>query len=207
MDIVKRKLKDLKPNPRNPRKPAPNSVIELAESIKNNPLFFEARPILLSDRTGELIIIAGERRSEAAKYLGMKEVPTILIQGLTLEQEDEIMIRDNTHNGVWDEQKLKEWSVNTLDSWKCPVTWDIGTRHIEDALPAELQGVDISPSDLPAMESRQGVKTQRVIITFLPENEPKIAKMLALEKIEKIVYRLEEDFGDDFLHSVFQEGR
>lgn len=205
MEIIKRKLTELKPNPRNPRKPAPNSVIELAESIKKNPQFFEARPILLSDRTGELVIIAGERRSEAAKYLGMKEVPTILISGLTLEQEDEIMIRDNTHNGVWDEQKLKEWSVNTLDSWKCPVTWDVGNRHIEDALPPELQGLDLNPSELPEMESQQDCKTQRVIITFLPENEPKIAKILGLNKIEKIVYRLEEDFGDDFLHSILQE--
>lgn len=159
MEIIKRKLTELKPNPRNPRKPAPNSVIELAESIKKNPQFFEARPILLSDRTGELVIIAGERRSEAAKYLGMKEVPTILISGLTLEQEDEIMIRDNTHNGVWDEQKLKEWSVNTLDSWKCPVTWDVGNRHIEDALPPELQGLDLNPSELPEMESQQDCKT------------------------------------------------
>lgn len=39
---------------------------KLAESIKGNPKFFEARPILLSDRTGQLVIIGGERRSEAA---------------------------------------------------------------------------------------------------------------------------------------------
>lgn len=70
----------LKPNEKNPRKGTEKAIRELADSIKNNPDFFEARPILLSNRTGELVIIGGERRSEAAKLLGMDEVPTILIE-------------------------------------------------------------------------------------------------------------------------------
>lgn len=68
MEIVYRKLSSLKPNPKNPRKATEGAIKELANSIKGNPKFFEARPILLSDRTGELVIIAGERRSEAAKW-------------------------------------------------------------------------------------------------------------------------------------------
>ena len=79
MEIVYRNLSELKPNPNNPRKVEPGGVEELAESIKGNPAFFEARPILLSNRTGELVIIGGERRKEAAQLLGMKKVPTILI--------------------------------------------------------------------------------------------------------------------------------
>lgn len=120
MEIVYRKLSELKPNPKNPRKQSPKGVEDLAESIKSNPAFFEARPILLSDRTGEFVIIGGERRSEAARLLGMEEVPTILIQGLTEAKEDEIMVRDNTHNGVWDEAKLaamkKQWG-GAIDEW------------------------------------------------------------------------------------------
>lgn len=64
MEIVYRKLSELKRNPKNPRKGTKEAVAKLAESIKSNGKFFEARPILLSDRTGELVIIAGERRSE-----------------------------------------------------------------------------------------------------------------------------------------------
>lgn len=50
----------------------------------------------------------------------MTEVPTILIEGLTEAQEDEIMIRDNTHAGKWDNKKLmalrQEWG-GVIDKW------------------------------------------------------------------------------------------
>ena len=117
MEIVYRNLSDLKPNPKNPRTADPDAIARLAESIEKNPKFFEARPILLSDRTGELVIIGGERRSEAARLLNLKAAPTILMSGLTEEQEDEIMIRDNTHAGKWDEAKLLTWSKEQLKSW------------------------------------------------------------------------------------------
>ncbi len=42
-----------------------------------------ARPMILSDRTGELVIIAGNMRYRAAEKLGLKKVPTFLISGLT----------------------------------------------------------------------------------------------------------------------------
>lgn len=117
MEIVYRKLSELKPNPKNPRKATKEAIEKLAESIKGNPKFFEARPILLSDRTGELVIIGGERRSEAAALLKMEIVPTILMSGLTEAQEDEILIKDNTHAGVWDEQKLAKWDNGQLKQW------------------------------------------------------------------------------------------
>lgn len=117
LKIEYRLIEYLKPNPKNPRKVSSDAIKKLAESIKANPAFFEARPILLSDRTGELVIIGGERRSEAAIMLGMDTVPTILLSGLTEAQEDEIMIKDNTHSGVWDEQKLAQWGKEQLQDW------------------------------------------------------------------------------------------
>ena len=121
MEIIYRNLSDLKPNPKNPRiADNPNAIKELAESIKGNPKFFEARPILLSNRTGELVIIGGERRKEAAELLGMVEAPTILMEGLNEEQEEEILIKDNTHAGKWDERKLRDlkskWG-DRIDDW------------------------------------------------------------------------------------------
>lgn len=73
--VVMRPLADLVRNPKNPRKSDPQGLKDLCESIKRNPAYFNARPILLSDRTGELVIIAGERRSEAAAILEMTLVP------------------------------------------------------------------------------------------------------------------------------------
>ena len=67
----------------------------LKESIHSNPDYFEARPIILSDRTGELVIIAGNQRYDASVELGLSDVPTVLLHGLTEEREREIIIRDN----------------------------------------------------------------------------------------------------------------
>lgn len=129
MEIVYRNLSAIKPNPKNPRKGTKEAVEKLAESIKGNPKFFEARPILLSDRTGELVIIGGERRSEAARLLGMETVPTILLSGLTEPEEDEILIKDNTHAGVWDEQKLQAWGKEQLQGWNVDgVKWHNNCR-------------------------------------------------------------------------------
>ncbi len=124
MEIVYRPLADMKPNPKNPRKAVDGGIEALAESIAQNPEFFEARPILLSDRTGENVIIGGERRSEAARYLGMEKAPSILFHGLTEEQEDFILINDNTHSGKWDEDLLKQWPNELLAKWNAP-KWEM----------------------------------------------------------------------------------
>ncbi len=117
LQIVYRPLAELIENPKNPRKCTPESVKELAESIKKNPDYFEARPILLSNRTGVLMIIGGEQRCKAARLLNMEKVPTILFEGLSEEREDEIMNRDNTHAGTWDRKKLDTWQRHVLKSW------------------------------------------------------------------------------------------
>lgn len=113
-----RPIKDLKELPGNPRTIKKDQFEKLKTSIKDNADYFEARPIILSDRTGELIILAGNQRYKAAKAIGMTEVPTILLPNLTEEREKEIIIRDNVENGDWDWDALaNEWDADVLDSW------------------------------------------------------------------------------------------
>lgn len=113
-----RPIKDLKELPGNPRIIKKDQFEKLKTSIKNNQDYFEARPIILSDRTGELVILAGNQRYKAAKALGMTEVPTILLPNLTEEREREIIIRDNVENGDWDWDELANtWDAAVLDSW------------------------------------------------------------------------------------------
>ena len=69
-----RKLKDIKLLDRNPRTIRDDDFKKLVQSIEANPDYFEARPLILSDRTGELVIIAGNQRYRAAKELKLKEV-------------------------------------------------------------------------------------------------------------------------------------
>lgn len=71
MEIIYRKLEELKKLENNPRTISDEQLDKLKESIRNNPDYFEVEPIILSDRTGELIIIAGNQRYDACISLGM----------------------------------------------------------------------------------------------------------------------------------------
>ena len=116
--MIYRKISDLKKLPGNPRIIRDKQFKTLCDSIRDNPEYFKARPCILSNRTGELVIIAGNQRYEAAKFLRLKEVPTYLIEGLTEAKEREIVIRDNISNGEFDMDTLaNSWSDLPLDSW------------------------------------------------------------------------------------------
>ena len=127
-EIIYRKLSELKKLPNNPRKISKESFEKLCKSIKDNPDYFEARPIILSDRTGEFIIIAGNQRYDAAKKLGLKEVPTFLLKNLTEEKEHEIIIRDNVANGEWDYELLEDW--DKVDLEECGLFYE--KKNIEE---------------------------------------------------------------------------
>lgn len=117
MEIIYRKIKELRRLINNPRTISCEQLETLKESIVCNPDYFEARPLILSDRTGELVIIAGNQRYEASLQIGLLEVPTVLIPGLTEERETEIMIRDNVNNGQWDKELLDSWNIDCLAEW------------------------------------------------------------------------------------------
>lgn len=117
MEVIYRKIADIHPLPDNPRTIGPDDLERLKESIRNNPDYLEAHPLVLSDRTGELIVIDGNQRLRACLEMGMEEVPTALLSGLTEEREKEIIIRANVLNGKWDIDKLLAWSPDDLMSW------------------------------------------------------------------------------------------
>jgi len=121
-----RKIKDLKKLEGNPRIIKEKQFKTLCDSIRDNKEYFEARPLILSNRTGDLVIIAGNQRYEAAKSAKLKEVPTFLIEGLTEEKEREIVIRDNVSNGEfdfdalannWGELPLIDWGIDLPKDW------------------------------------------------------------------------------------------
>ena len=118
----------------NPRTIKKADFERLKKSLKDNPDYFEARPLIVSNRTGKNIIIAGNQRAKAAVELGLKEVPAVIIEGLTYEREREIMIRDNVNNGEWDFDILaNEWDTTELTDWGAPVKQfdDIDFDNIE----------------------------------------------------------------------------
>lgn len=91
-DIVQIEIKDLRPNPYQPRKTFDEDALkELATSIKEHGIF---QPILAKKSIKGYHIIAGERRVRAAKMAGLTEVPAI-IRDFTDEQMMEIGLLEN----------------------------------------------------------------------------------------------------------------
>ena len=124
--VVYRPLDSIKQLENNPRYIKKEDFERLCASVQNNPELFEAQPIILSNRPGENVIIAGNQRYKAALEVGLKEVPTILLEGLTEAKEREIIIRTNVQNGKWDYdilasgawgevEELADWGVEGVD--------------------------------------------------------------------------------------------
>lgn len=133
-NIVKyRPISEIKELPNNPRTITKEDFDRLKNSIIDNPEYFEGRPLILSDRTGELVVLAGNQRLRAAKAVGMKEVPTIVLPNLTEEKEKEIIIRDNVSNGRWDMDLLaNDFDLQDLADWGVDVNIDAEFGNVKD---------------------------------------------------------------------------
>lgn len=175
-----RAIADLKELPGNPRTIKKDQFEKLKQSIKDNADYFEARPIILSDRTGELVILAGNQRYKAAKAIGLKEVPTILLPNLTEKREKEIIIRDNVENGDWDMDTLaNEWDASQLEEWGVenilePNVYD----HDDGVIESDLEESEI----IIASASIYGQNGDIILAEKIPQEE---AERL-VEKIKKI---------------------
>jgi len=115
MTALKISYKDpdqLKKRPRNPRTHTPKQIQQIVASIKE---FGFISPVLID---GSDEIIAGHGRVEAAKLVGMSDVPTVRVDHLTPAQIRAYVIADNklAENAGWDRElltlELQELSVD-----------------------------------------------------------------------------------------------
>jgi DNA modification methylase len=92
----------LKPYPSNPRTHSKKQVCQIAKSIKT---FGWTNPILIDGEGG---VIAGHGRLEAAKQLGIQQVPTIKLEDMSEAQKRAYVIADNklAENAGWDTEIL-----------------------------------------------------------------------------------------------------
>ncbi|MCW5982711.1 MAG: site-specific DNA-methyltransferase [Bryobacteraceae bacterium] len=94
----------LLPYARNARTHTDEQVAQIAASIVE---FKWTNPVLVGDNG---VIIAGHARLEAARKLGMKEIPVIVLDGLTESQRRALVIADNQlaiQGAGWDEEMLR----------------------------------------------------------------------------------------------------
>lgn len=102
LTIIYRPIAQLVPRAGNPRTHSKAQIEQIATSIRT---FGFTNPVLIADNDG---IIAGHGRFEAAKLLGLTEVPTIRLADMSEAQVRAYVIADNrlAENAGWDPDLL-----------------------------------------------------------------------------------------------------
>ena len=115
INTKKVKLDLIKLNPNNPRLIKDDKFKKLVQSIIDFPQMLEIRPIVVN---ADMIILGGNMRYKACKEAGIKEIPVIIADNLTEEQQKEFLIKDNVSGGEWDWDILaNEWDSEQLEAW------------------------------------------------------------------------------------------
>ncbi|HXA23732.1 MAG TPA: DNA methyltransferase [Acetobacteraceae bacterium] len=97
------RVADLVPDPRNPMQHAPDQVNLLEKLVRE---FKWTDPVLMDENRG---ILAGHGRVMAAKQMGLIEVPTLTIAGLSDAQKLAYIMADNesARRSTWDQDLLR----------------------------------------------------------------------------------------------------
>ena len=143
MQAIVAKISDVKVNPNNPRLIKDDKFAKLVQSIKDLPQMLAIRPIVVN---ADMIVLGGNMRLKACKEAGLKEVPIIIADNLTEEQQREFLIKDNVSGGEWDWQMLaNDWDTEQLNDWGLDVpifeTQDYSNKNEEidiDSLDSEM---------------------------------------------------------------------
>jgi ParB-like chromosome segregation protein Spo0J len=129
--MTKVSIKDIKPNPNNPRLVKDDKFKKLVESVKGFPDMLNVRPIVVNK---DMIVLGGNMRLKAMKEAGYKEA-NIEIVDWTEEQQREFIIKDNIGYGEWDWNVIaNEWDTDKLEEWGMNIPSFDSTEEIEDEL-------------------------------------------------------------------------
>jgi len=121
-------IRDIIPNKENPRYIKGDKFQKLVNSIREFPEMLDLRPIVVNQ---EMVVLGGNMRLKACTEAGLTEVPIIIAEHLTEDQEKEFIIKDNSSFGEWDWDLLaNEWDVNQLADWGL----EIPNFDIEEAI-------------------------------------------------------------------------
>lgn len=108
--------------PANPRFIRDEKFQKLKQSLIDDPEMLDIRELVVYPHptmTGKYIIIGGNMRYNAAKELGMTELPCkILPNDTPVEKMRAYTIKDNVGYGEWDMDLLaNEWETDELQDW------------------------------------------------------------------------------------------
>ena len=142
MQIIDKKIGEIKPYEKNPRK-NDNAVDAVASSISQ---FGFKNPIVID---GNNVIICGHTRYKAAQKLGLEKVPCVVADDLTEEQIKAYRLADNKVSELaeWDIDLLGEELDGIFDIDMSDFGFDLTeeeeeeTEIIEDEIPEEVEPI------------------------------------------------------------------
>ena len=139
-------LTDLTPTSNNPRQINKKDFEKLKKSLKEFPEMKEIREVVIDENNR---ILGGHMRVRALKELGEKTIFVKQVFGLTEEQKDEFVIKDNIANGEWDMDELaNSWSELPLDDWGIGVEWDTSEQEVVEDEAPEIDDSEPADSEL-----------------------------------------------------------
>jgi len=107
-------IKEIKPNPNNPRVLKDDKFKKLVQSLKDFPEMANVRPIVVNT---EMIVLGGNMRLRAMQEAGWKKAPVQIVDW-SIEKQNEFIIKDNVGFGEWDWDAIaNEWNKQELINW------------------------------------------------------------------------------------------
>ena len=189
MNIVEKRLNELKPYENNPR--INDGAVKF---VKSSIEEFGFKVPIVIDKDG--VIVAGHTRYKASQELGLETVPCVVADDLTDEQVKAFRIADNktAEKASWDLDALKT-EMEELEEIDGIDMRDFGFGDFEiSALTEDMEaeGYDNELMDAFSEHSEEALKKQRVIITYETEEEQLyLEKLLQVTEL-KVCYDIKE---------------
>lgn len=133
--------------PTNPRQWTKTELNKLKKSIQETPELLEARGILVYPWEGKYLVLGGNMRLSALKFLKAKDVPCIVFpEDTPIDKLKEVVIKDNGSFGAWDfDQLANEWGDLPLVDWGVPA-WE--TERADAPLSEDAVDDDFDESEV-----------------------------------------------------------
>jgi hypothetical protein len=168
------KIYDLKPYQGNPRHIRDEKFKKLVKSIREFPEMLNLRPFVVNE---DGVILGGNMRYQACIELGIEDVPVVVAEGLSEEQQREFVIKDNVNFGEWDWDVLaNEWESPELNNWGLEV-WDSSSQLLDIDDVYEPNGGEIQ-KEIPTPESGSALKFVTYELVMQIENKMELISVL-----------------------------
>jgi len=170
-------INKVKLNPNNPRVIKDDKFNKLVKSIQEFPQMLELRPIVVNS---DMVVLGGNMRLRACQEAGFKEIPVVIADELTEQEQKQFIIKDNVSFGVWDWDNLaNEWDSEELGEWGIDLPNFETTKELDYSV---LDDVDIDSQ----LDEMAGAVRKAIQIEFEPEHYEEAQELVKFWREQKL---------------------